>query len=170
MKSKTLSFSSDIVLSEESVVRILAKDWFVKGKLLSVAFALESGETYLSVNRPAIDTYDSDVSSFVKNHDHYAFDDNSYRRAMLSVEAVRGIDVKLGETQMKIDVEVESRGTHTKSHAGIFTRFQNANVKNGQLLKAGPTGEEISTDTVLLEVRKELQNLSSVEECKLVEQ
>ena len=64
----------------------------------------------------------------------------------------------------------EPRGTHTKSHAGIFTRFQNANVKNGQLLKAGPTGEEISADTVLLEVRKELQNLSSVEECKLVEQ
>jgi hypothetical protein len=36
-------------------------------------------------------------------------------------------------------------------------------------LKAGPIGEEISADTILLEVRKELQGLSLVEECKLID-
>ena len=40
--------------SEESVARILSEEWFVKDKLLSFAFALEAGETYLSVNRPLV--------------------------------------------------------------------------------------------------------------------
>ena len=70
---------------------------------------------------------------------------------------------------MKSDVEVEPRDFHTKSHAGIFTRFQNKNIKKGQLLKAGPTAQDISVDTILLEVRKELKNLSTVEECRIVE-
>jgi hypothetical protein len=39
------------------------------------------------------------------------------------------------------------------------------NIKKGQILKAGPTAEEISADTVLLEVRKELLALSTVEDC-----
>ena len=34
---------------------------------------------------------------------------------------------------------------------------------------AGPTAEEVSGDTILLEVRKQLKSLSSVEECKIVE-
>ena len=42
------------VSSEENVARILSKEWFVRGKLTSVAFALEQGESYLSVNRTAI--------------------------------------------------------------------------------------------------------------------
>ena len=158
----------NLIPSEESVARILSEEWFVKDKLLSFAFALEAGETYLSVNRPAVETYDSDVSTFVKKHPSYAFDNTCYRRALMNVGAIRGIDVKVGETKMKIDVEVEPRAAHTKSHAGIFTRFQNANIKKGQLLKAGPTSEEVSADTVLLEVRKELLDLSTVEECKLV--
>lgn len=80
--------SQDVKISpEEDIARILAKEWFVREKLVSFAFALDEGETYLSVNRPA--------------------------------------DVVVDETQMKINVEVEPRNTHTKSHAGIFTRFQN---------------------------------------------
>ena len=160
----------DVKISpEENIARILAKEWFVREKLVSFAFALDEGETYLSVNRPAIDTFDSDVLTFVKKHAIFAFEGNSYKRAMINVGAVRGIDVAVDETQMKIDVEVEPRNTHTKSHAGIFTRFQNKNIKKGQLLKAGPTGNEVSADTILLEVRKELLKLSSVEECKIVE-
>lgn len=65
---------------------------------------------------------------------------------------------------MVIDVEVEPRATHTKSHAGIFTRFQNKNIKRGQLLKAGPTAEAISADTILLEVRSQLMKISHIEE------
>ena len=157
------------VSSEENVARILSKEWFVRGKLTSVAFALEQGESYLSVNRTAIDTYDSDVAMFVKNHNSYAFDDSTYKRALLNVGDVRGIDVKVDHVEMKIDVEVEPRDIHTKSHAGIFTRIQDKNIKKGQLLKAGPTAEEVSGDTVLLEVRKQLKSLSSVEDCKIVE-
>lgn len=152
--------------SEENVARILSKEWFVKDKLLSVAFALDAGETYLSVNRPAVETYDNDVSAFVKKHASYAFDDNSYKRALLNVGDVRSIKVEVGETKMMTDVEVEPRDIHTKSHAGIFTRFQNANIKKGQILKAGPTAEEISADTILLEVRKKLLSLSTIENCK----
>ncbi len=83
------------ISSGESVARILSKEWFVRDKLLSTAFALEQGETYLSVNRPAIDTYDSDVASFVKNHATYAFENDTYKRALLNVGEVRGIDVKI---------------------------------------------------------------------------
>ena len=157
------------ISSEEDVSRILSKEWFVRGKLVSAAFSLEEGETYLSVNRPAIDSYDSDVTTFVKSHTSYVFDGNTYKRALLNVGDIRGIDVKVDNVEMKIDVEVEPRNVHTKSHAGIFTRFQNKNIKKGQLLKAGPTAEEISGDTILLEVRKELKDLSSVEKCKIIE-
>ena len=157
------------VSSEENVARILSKEWFVRGKLTSVAFALEQGESYLSVNRTAIDTYDSDVAMFVKNHNSYAFDDSTYKRALLNVGDVRGIDVKVDHVEMKIDVEVEPRDIHTKSHAGIFTRIQDKNIKKGQLIKAGPTAEEVSGDIVFLEVRKQLKSLSSVEDCKIVE-
>lgn len=169
MKSQEKPAVDNQVSSEENVARILSKEWFVRGKLTSVAFALEQGESYLSVNRTAIDTYDSDVAMFVKNHNSYAFDDSTYKRALLNVGDVRGIDVKVDHVEMKIDVEVEPRDIHTKSHAGIFTRIQDKNIKKGQLLKAGPTAEEVSGDTILLEVRKQLKSLSSVEDCKIVE-
>lgn len=44
----------NLIPSEESVARILSEEWFVKDKLLSFAFALEAGETYLSVNRTLV--------------------------------------------------------------------------------------------------------------------
>ena len=109
------------------------------------------------------------MASFVKNHNSYAFDENTYKRALLNVGDVRGIDVKTDHVEMKINVEVEPRDIHTKSHAGIFTRFQDKNIKKGQFLKAGPTAVEVSGDSILLEVRKQLQDLSSVEECNIVE-
>lgn len=42
------------VLSSENVARILSKEWFVKEKLNAMAFTLDLGETYLSVNRTAV--------------------------------------------------------------------------------------------------------------------
>ena len=169
MKPQEKSAIDIQVSSEENVARILSKEWFVRGNLTSAAFALEQGESYLSVNRTAIDTYDSDVAMFVKNHNSFAFDDSTYKRALLNVGDVRGINVKVDQVEMKIDVEVEPRDTHTKSHAGIFTRFHDKNIKKGQLLKVAPTAKEVSGDAILLEVRKELKSLSSIEECKIVE-
>ena len=74
------------VEGSEQVARILNNDWFEDGRLMHLAFALNYGETYLSVNRLAVPTCPSDVKSFVE--------------------------------------EVEPRDFHTKSHAGIFTRYQ----------------------------------------------
>ena len=42
--------------NNETVVRILHKDWVVDGQLQITAFSLRQDESYISVNRPAIDT------------------------------------------------------------------------------------------------------------------
>ena len=167
----TMSQQEHPILDSESIVRIIRQEWLVDGVLQQSAFTLRPKETYLSVNRPAVDTYDADVQSFVSSHASFQFDNGKkYRCASMQVSGVRSIKVFDESNQpLAIDVEVEPRNIHTKSHAGIFTRFQNKNIKKGQLLKAGPTAEEVSGDTILLEVRKELKSLSSVEECKTVE-
>lgn len=54
--------------SHEKVARILSREWVVEGVLTNAAFTLRPKETYVSVNRPAIATYDSDVASFVIEH------------------------------------------------------------------------------------------------------
>ena len=43
--------------NNEPVVRILHKEWVVDGQLQITAFALRQGESYISVNRPAIETF-----------------------------------------------------------------------------------------------------------------
>lgn len=57
--------------SSEKVARILSSEWFVDGQLMNVAYTLLEGETYISVNRPVINTYDSDVAGFVAKHGKY---------------------------------------------------------------------------------------------------
>lgn len=56
------------VSNHENVARILSKEWIIDGTLSNVAFSLRSNETYISVNRPAIDSYDSDVAAFIEKH------------------------------------------------------------------------------------------------------
>ena len=68
-----------------------------------------------------------------------------------------------------INVEVEPRDVHTKSHAGIFTRFHSENIKNGKILKYGPTAEEISADMILLEVRYQLLSIATLDQHKITE-
>lgn len=63
-------------------------------------------------------------------------------------------------------VEVEPRSRKKLSHAGIFTRFQNMNVKPGKMIKTGKASEEVSADTLLLEVRSCLLSISTIETCK----
>ena len=80
--------------NNETVVRILHKEWVVDGQLQITAFVLRLGESYVSVNRPAIDTFLSDVSDFVSKHADYKVSDKgslTYRQASLSVSAVRNI-------------------------------------------------------------------------------
>ncbi len=149
----------------ESVVRILHPDWIEDGILLHEAFLLNVGETYLSVNRPAVETFSEDVTSFLSKHVNYRYNENKYQRATLSVGDIRRIDVSLDGVDAKTDVEVEPRDAHTKSHAGIFTRFQNKNIKRGQTIKDSILSEAVSADTILLEVCMNLIAISSVEVC-----
>lgn len=99
--------------------------------MLHIAFALNYGETYLSVNRLAVPSYSLDVSTFVEKHEGYAFGDqlDEYRRAVLNVGEIRDIDIVHGGKVLDVNVEVEPRDGHTKSHAGIFTRYKQKNLK-----------------------------------------
>lgn len=67
---------------------------------------------------------------------------------------------------LAIDVEVEPRDVFTKSHAGIFTRHNNVNIKTGSTLAVSQE-KNISADRVLLKVRLALVRLSTVETCYL---
>lgn len=158
----------NIISSEENVARLVSAEWMQKGVLQPAAFTLDEGESYLSVNRTAVESYDADVLSFVEAHPLYRVNGKSYFRAMLQVGEVRDIKVQLDETLLSTEVEVEPRDKYTKSHAGIFVRYQNKNIKRGKMITIGHASEEISTDTVLLEVRTQLLEIALLEECILV--
>lgn len=158
-----------IVESSENVARILSSEWIVDGELQQSAFTLSPNETYLSVNRTSIDSYEDDVRNFVSTHEKFQFDDGkSYRRAMLSVSAVRDIKVfDEDNQQLEINVEVESRATHTKSHAGIFVRSGSTNIIPNRQIPEGLTKKVVSSDIILQDVRWELLNLAQLEMCNL---
>jgi hypothetical protein len=156
------------VEDKERVARILSRDWFVDGRLLHVAFALNHGETYLSVNRMSVSSFPSDVKSFVETHPNYVFGDtlDEYCSAILSVRDIRQINVEYKGEKLDVDIEVEPRDTHTKSHAGIFTRYQNKNVKKGGMLTINHS-DEVASDVILLKVQMSLLRQSIVEKSKL---
>ena len=156
------------ISSEEDVARLISSEWILGGILQPVAFTLDEGESYLSVNRPVVESYNADVASFIKSHPLYVVNDNSYYRAMLHVGDIRKVKAQVGETSLFAEVEVEPRDYHTKSHAGIFVRYQNMNVKRGKILNIGHASEELSSDTILLEIRTQLLDLATLEECKVV--
>lgn len=149
---------------KERVARILSQDWFEGGNLLHIAFALNYGETYLSVNRLASPSYYSDVQSFVAKHKEYAFGDQQgeYRRAVLNVGDVRSISITHVGKVLAVNVEVEPRDSHTKSHAGIFTRYKQKNLKKGESLFIEHS-EEIACDVILLKLQRFLLRLSTLE-------
>ncbi len=152
---------STTVDSSEKVARILSTEWFVDGQLMNIAFTLLEGETYISVNRPVISTYDSDVAGFVAKHGKYLFGTDTYKRAILCVSDIRDIKVDAFGEPLKINVEVEPRDSHTK----IFTRYENKNVKRGDTLSI--LEKEVSADDVLIKVRSQLLNMSTVEQLTL---
>lgn len=160
--------NSEIVSQTEDVARILNPDWIEDGVLMHEAFALNVGESYVSVNRPLVESYADDVADFIRKHPDYSFGENTYKRAVLNVSDICSIDVSLEGVSAKINVEVEPRDSHTKSHAGIFTRINNQNIKRGQTLKVEPLSDGLSADTILLEVRMNLLDISKVETCSNV--
>lgn len=153
--------------NEEDVARILSNGWVKNGSVQHTAFTLREGETYISVNRLAIPSFDSDVASFVRSHKNFLISDNgikSYQRAVLRVGKIRAVSVIVDGKPLSVDVEVEPRDVFTKSHAGIFTRHDRKNLKTGGTITVGEE-KNISVDMVLLKVRLALVRLSSVETC-----
>ena len=152
---------------KETVVRILHKEWIVDGQLQITAFALRQGESYISVNRPVIDTFLSDVSDFVSKHADYKVSDKgslTYRQASLSVSAVRNIKVELGQLAADVSVEVEPRDAHYKSHAGIFTRYDEKNIKGGQESIQDKNDCLMPVRAILQKVQHQLLALSTLEQ------
>lgn len=161
---------TETVRDTEKVVRILHREWMVDGELQFTAFALSDGETYLSVNRPAIDTFSSDVLDFVSKHPgyHAEVDPSTYCQASLQVSDVRNIDIRFKEKIANLAVEVEPRAAHYKSHAGIFTRIENKNVKGGQKAELTISEDEVvSYDDILQKVCQNLLKLAQLEICHL---
>lgn len=158
------------VPDSESVARILSRLWVIDGVILHMAFTLRTNETYISVNRTAVSSYQNDVNSFVSSHTDFYADDRhtTYQRALLNVGEVRAMDVTIGGKPLDIDVEVEPRDSFTKSHAGIFTRHNGKVLKTGAALSVEGLEKNVSADDVLLEVRNELLELAKLEQCTIL--
>lgn len=67
-------------------------------------------------------------------------------------------------TPLTIEVEVEPRDVHTKSHAGIFVRSGAQNVLPGRSLMSTAVPGAVSVDMILQDIRWELLSLSTLEE------
>lgn len=160
------------VASDETIVRLLHREWVVDGVLQQTAFELRNGETYISVNRPAVETFDDDVRDFISTHPSYkvAPFSHDYNRAKLLVSEVRDIKVEFGSERVDIEVAVEPRASHVKSHAGIFVHLEGKNIKGGQKTSvAVRDGRVISSAAILQKVRWTLLRLAQVESSSLQE-
>ena len=155
------------VSSAEQVVRLLNRIWIVEGELQPAAFVLNAGETYLSVNRPAVASYESDVDDFISKHPAFCVHSSQklYYRANLSVGDVRNIGCLIGDERLQIDVDVEPRSMYYQSHAGIFTRVDGVTVKADKSIAYPGSKYGVSSEPILMKLRFELLRLSNVELC-----
>lgn len=152
------------VSNDETVARILHQDWVVDGVIQLGAFTLRPHETYISVNRPSVSSFASDVANFVRSHPMFQHTASSYRFAILSVEDIRNIKLTNNGAPVNIDVEVEPRSAHIASHAGIFTRVESTNIKKGSTLPAEALPLGLSADDILMEVEWSLMAVSMLQE------
>ena len=157
----------------ETVARILCSEWVDGGTITLDAFALAPKETYLSVNRPAVPTFANDVRQFVTSHQSFIItkgNELAYSAAMMSVSRIREISVEIDETKINLDVDVEARAAHTKSHAGIFVRTNGENIVKGRTIMSASVPKGVSSDDILMEVQWLLRDMSVLQVCQLSEQ
>lgn len=159
------------VSPEEKVARLINKAWIDRGVLLNAAFALSPRETYLSVNRLSVESYNKDVKTFIEKHSDYQLAEKpgSYRRALLIVEQINRIEVVNDNDILDVKVEVEPRSKHTKSHAGIFVRAKGQNVVRGRELSPDTLPAGVSSDAVLQELRWQLYDIAEMQLCELTD-
>ena len=164
--------STSTISGNETVVRILHRDWIVDDELQISAFSLRQNETYISVNRPIIESFDDDISDFLSKHTEYLISDKpkTYKHAAMNVEELRSIKVLLGQNSLDVSVEVEPRDSHYKSHAGIFTRLSGENIKGGQQ-KDVPIVDEITLpiSAIYQKVQYKLLSIATLEQHNIVE-
>lgn len=153
-----------IVADEEQVARLVSQEWVVDGVLQVAAFVQAPRETYLSVNRLSIDSYNDDVRQFIEAHPKYhnAAED-SYMRALLDVADIRAISVVVDGLKVDANVEVEPRDVHTRSHAGIFVRVKGRNVVPGRQLPSDQLPYNVSEEMLLQRVQWELHDLAELQ-------
>jgi hypothetical protein len=116
----------EIVADEEDVARILFSPLFIcEGVLSQKAFTLEQAkdESYISVLRPAIDSFNADMTG-IKKEDNVVF---GY--ALLNVGEVRHAKFDYS-VPLRLDVLPRNAGKR-KSHAGIFATIGCVKVKGG---------------------------------------
>lgn len=159
--------SASTISGDETVVRVLHRDWFVDDELQIFAFALRQNETYISVNRPIIESFNDDISDFIAKHPEYLVTEeaNIYKRAALNVGELRNISVVLGKQVLDVAVEVESRDVHYKSHAGIFTRLAGENIKGGQQKDVSIDDDTtLPIASIFQKVQNKLLSLATIEQ------
>lgn len=157
----------DIVQDSEKVARLIDNEWVVNGKLQLSAFALRPKETYISVNRLSIPSFNEDVRSFVSQHPSFLLANNSYQRALMFVTDIRHIVIEIEGEILGVDVEVEARSKNVMSHAGIFVRYGGQNVKNDNRIIIQKQQIGVSSDDILLDVRMSLLRIATLESCNL---
>lgn len=158
--------TSEIIVSisnNEDVTRTIHPEWMVRGQLQLSAFALQPGETYISVNRPIIPTYNDDIKDFILSHPSFIVEGGHYHLARMNVGKIRAIEITIGSSTLVADVDVEARAMHTESHAGIFTRFEGKNIKTGQIIKVEKQEKGVSSDDVLMDLRFSLLSMATME-------
>ncbi len=153
----------NVIDYREDVARLLSKEWLVDGEVSVDAFALAPKETYLSVNRPSVPTFEADVRKFLSNHREYLLAENNemfFSAAVMNVGDIRGISVEVDGSPMDLDVEIEVRDAHTKSHAGIFVRSHGENIVRGRSVMSASVPKGVSSDDILMEVQWCLKDIA----------
>ena len=118
------SASLTIIEDKEDVARLLFSPIFICDGILSQkAFTLETGETYISVLRPAISSFTKDIDGII--HEGSTL----YGYALLNVGEIRKVNLASTPT-IKFDVLPRNAGKR-KSHAGIYTSIEDKRIKGG---------------------------------------
>lgn len=127
-REASLTFVSD----SEDVARLLFSPLFICDGILSQkAFTLDKtvNETYISVLRPAISSFRSDIEGIKMEGN------TLYGYALLNVSKVRHITIDYPE-QILLDVLPRNAGKR-KSHAGIYATIGKVKIRGGSPQSVG---------------------------------
>jgi len=160
----------DVIEQKEEIARILIREWVIEDRLQLNAFALRPGESYLSVNRLAVESSINDIHDFVSHHPDYmiAGETDRCHLAVIRVWDIHNLSISYKKWIANLAVEVEPRSAHYKSHAGIFTRVRGRNLKGGQELELLTNdGQKVSYSEIELKVQLNLVRLAQLTTCEL---